>query len=645
MSDERSLTRQSSRFQIMDLFAMILISIGCALLLIYIFPLTSPNDDSKIWYLYYLNMTIYFLAILVAMASIRNIWFLSTENKISLKAENSAISMLNEYKEGSIASPSFKQIIDLLPIDSYKKTEIGLLIKRILEDAKDYIYDPRESILRPYSTELYKKLNVFDSVQSNALRLGILGTFIGLILAISELAGMVGSNGSNSSTSAIDGLVNRRDLFVNLSEQLFSAMRYSFGTSIAGLVVSIYSAILAAYSKYKVNQAIRNTESAAIAIISLARRATYKDDGILSSFAQIKNSINILKESVQQQMVTASESMQQVSSNVLDQTQQMKHSIDVLGDYKDTWHSHVEFIKDLQEKTLEISQQQNKVAHEGIALFKQEIITHQSGLLEEVTKCMNLLSAEKLGEDINQHFSTMNKTLNTQMYNAFDSLTHISDNVSGRINELGQQLSTTLVGSMQKIENGLSNTSNLLLENINEDLSSFSQSVKMHNENKDQLVNVLQKNANYSQELTEQLKKNIPLEKLLNIQDSLKGELKNIFSAQQQLNHSIGDLRNHPVHENLFTQISDTAFSPLTKSLTNTTNKISELEDNMVMLSKVACRLDTQLCDISKNAQSLFHKMTGKSIKFAIITNAIIGTLVSFAALSVVAYFIYIEFI
>lgn len=62
------------------------------------------------------------------------------------------------------------------------------LFQRICKEAKDRNFESSIYLVQPYREEFMEKVHEITNLQRIALRLGIFGTFLGLILAISQLA-------------------------------------------------------------------------------------------------------------------------------------------------------------------------------------------------------------------------------------------------------------------------------------------------------------------------------------------------------------------------------------------------------------------------------------------------------------------------
>ncbi|WP_456438580.1 MotA/TolQ/ExbB proton channel family protein [Psychroserpens sp.] len=123
---------------------------------------------------------------------------------------------------------------------------------------------------RTYKEESYKDLFKVSSAQKIALRLGILGTFVGLILAFVSLED-----------------INQMDQ--NFSK-ITNALQYSFSTSIAGLQVSIFLALFTLLLNKRLETYFKLMEDAAQTAISLSRNSINKD-AFLVSFDQMKTSL------------------------------------------------------------------------------------------------------------------------------------------------------------------------------------------------------------------------------------------------------------------------------------------------------------------------------------------------------------------
>lgn len=99
----------------------------------------------------------------------------------------------------------------------------GLATLRMCEairtDAMDNQYNSKEALLQNYREEFTSEIMAVQTRQRNALQLGILGTFIGLLFAMPHLIAVM--QGGEAATD------------------LFTSLRVCFSTSVVGLVVSL----------------------------------------------------------------------------------------------------------------------------------------------------------------------------------------------------------------------------------------------------------------------------------------------------------------------------------------------------------------------------------------------------------------------
>ncbi|MFN6468928.1 MAG: MotA/TolQ/ExbB proton channel family protein [Nostoc sp. SerVER01] len=183
----------------------------------------------------------------------------------------------NEYLKKIKSSPRFRVDLeklqqDILPNNRTVPTPAMIrLFQRIIIEAKDRKFESSISVVQPYQDESYEKILQLTQLQKLALRLGILGTFIGLIIAIKDLA----EQGINEDIT-------------QLIKILFSSLYIAFSTSVAGLEVAILLGVLLSILLTKQKKYFKKMEASVITMLSIARNAINKDE-FLAEFSQMYN--------------------------------------------------------------------------------------------------------------------------------------------------------------------------------------------------------------------------------------------------------------------------------------------------------------------------------------------------------------------
>src|SRR5207247_2069293 len=115
----------------------------------------------------------------------------------------------------------------LLPLNKSNPPPAALrLFQHIFKEAKDRKFESSVNVMQPYREESLGDIFKLQNLQKIALWLGILGTFVGLLLAIQE-SGL-------SNLQAKSG-----DDFVNVINKMFDGLLVAFSASLAGLEAAV----------------------------------------------------------------------------------------------------------------------------------------------------------------------------------------------------------------------------------------------------------------------------------------------------------------------------------------------------------------------------------------------------------------------
>jgi len=154
------------------------------------------------------------------------------------------------------------------------------LFQQICKEAKDRRFESSVQVIQPYQEEPLEDIFKLQNLQKIALWLGILGTFIGLLLAIQRVMSSAPKEGDDLPLQKI--LVG-----------MFGDLYISFSASLAGLEVAVILGFFLFLLRKKQVIYFRNMESAAVTTLSLARHSI-NSDMLLAEFNQIGSSINTL---------------------------------------------------------------------------------------------------------------------------------------------------------------------------------------------------------------------------------------------------------------------------------------------------------------------------------------------------------------
>jgi len=205
---------------------------------------------------------------------------LEVEKAIVLEIERRGTEYLSEIKSGQ------RERIDLdvlertmLPNNpSNPPPAMIRLFQHICKEAKDRKFESSVQIMQPYREEPLEDIFRLQNLQKIALWLGILGTFIGLLIAI----GAADLRGGD---------------FLEVVRKMFSGLAVSFSASLAGLQVAVFLGMLLVVLRRQQELYFKLMESAVVTMLSLARNAINKDDFFVE-FSQVRTTIDTLTDTV-----------------------------------------------------------------------------------------------------------------------------------------------------------------------------------------------------------------------------------------------------------------------------------------------------------------------------------------------------------
>lgn len=256
----------------------VVIIIACALAFYVLFPLTVPRSDNP---LALLSLFIHVFSIWGLGATALILAELTIEYAIAQDVDRKASEHLSQIKSRQKDRMPLEALDDLLPRNPERS--MIRLFQQILTEAADRKFESSATIMQPYRENAIGDLLRLQTIQRIALQTGILGTFIGLILALGNLS------------FSLD--ISK---FAAEVDKLVAALHISFSTSIAGLEASVILGFLIFLVRHKQEKYFERMESATVTMISLARNALNKDE-FLNEFRQVQTSVEQLSDRIYDQ--------------------------------------------------------------------------------------------------------------------------------------------------------------------------------------------------------------------------------------------------------------------------------------------------------------------------------------------------------
>ena len=164
----------------------------------------------------------------------------------------------------------------------------GFMAKTLYDDALVHRFDPIGSIIERVRPRLTALSNQISARQTDAVRLGILGTFLGLMAALRDVPNII-----DPSQNA-EAAQNNRVLFDGLVNNLALA----FGTSIAGLTAAVGIGILASLMRRNELHLLEGFESLAAKCQTLFRRRLAPDGELARTVKEMASAARQAKEEI-----------------------------------------------------------------------------------------------------------------------------------------------------------------------------------------------------------------------------------------------------------------------------------------------------------------------------------------------------------
>jgi methyl-accepting chemotaxis protein len=202
------------------------------------------------------------------------------------------------------------------------------LFQHICKEAKDRKFESSVNVMQPYREEPLEDIFKLQNLQKIALWLGILGTFIGLLLAVTA---------ADTDTGDFKALV----------EEMFRGLAVAFSASLAGLQVAIFIGVLVLLIRRGHERYFKMMESAVVTMLSLARNSINKDE-FMAEFGQIASTIQDLTERVRTQTSESSRNNESTRREIGEQTEAIRDGIGKLTESRAAFDGFLKNISDTQ---------------------------------------------------------------------------------------------------------------------------------------------------------------------------------------------------------------------------------------------------------------------------------------------------------
>lgn len=274
---------------------LVLVAVCGLALMAVLHGLTYPRTETGAGSL---ALLIHGLALWGLILSVRTAAKIEVDDALARRVEFSATQLLGKIKGHLIDHVEPERLEALIPDNTHWDQGVIKLCQTILDEARDRKYHPPDTLTQPIRERSVGQLFHLQTLQRIALQLGILGTFIGLVWAIFQV--------KESVAGALDPTV---------LEELIQALHLAFGTSIAGLEVSVILGLALMAVRRRQERFFGNLESAAAAFTQLARKMEITDE-YLVEFEQIRHSMGAMNERLKGQALVVKNQTAEIKSGL-----------------------------------------------------------------------------------------------------------------------------------------------------------------------------------------------------------------------------------------------------------------------------------------------------------------------------------------
>jgi len=334
---------------------------------------------------------------------------LEVEKAIVVEIERTGTEYLRDVRSGQRPRVDLDELEQIVVPNNPTQPPPAMvrLFQHIIKEARDRRFESSVSVIQPFREELLEDLFQLQNLQKIALWLGILGTFVGLLLAISSAD------------------LNSPD-FLAIVQKMFAGLIVSFSASLAGLQVAVFIGILQLLLRKAQERYSMVVETAVLTMLSLARNAINKDD-FLAEFSQITATIEALTNKVHAQTAETSHELQATREEIAAQTAAITGGVNRLQEARGTFdgflsslgESQSTFIQDVRNVYDTIS-----LKHLGETL--QGAVGESARTMAETVNASSRQIASRLF-DFNASVDTLSQALETQAHQSIDSAQKIAD--------------------------------------------------------------------------------------------------------------------------------------------------------------------------------------------------------------------------
>jgi hypothetical protein len=210
------------------------------------------------------------------------------------------------------------------------------IFQQICKEARDRRFESASTLVQPYRDEATEDVFRLQTLQKIALWLGILGTFVGLLMALRESRG-----------TAPDG---DAALLARVQE-MYDGLFISFTASVAGLEVAIILSAALLLLRKSQERCFAVMEGTAVTLLSAARHAINHDD-FIQEFATVNTTVRELANRVHQQTRDIADRLNGVELRLHDQNERIDTGLQRLAGAQDEFDRFLRNVSNAEHRFL-----------------------------------------------------------------------------------------------------------------------------------------------------------------------------------------------------------------------------------------------------------------------------------------------------
>lgn len=300
------------------------------------------------------------------------------------------------------------------------------MFEHIHAEALDNRFESSILVVQPFLEKWEMHLFNIQHAQRYALNMGILGTFIGLIIGLTDLQEQL----ANLPARADSGSLFTHHL-TDILGTLFSGLNLAFGTSVAGLQVAIILGFFLIYLRGKLTQHYEAMEKLAVDLLSVVRSAI-NDASLLAALEEIPASLSAVRHELNNHGKVISQEVRDTARLISSQNQHINHAL------KQQQKAGVRFSKFLRDFSATLRNLENNTDnfHRSLALqFQKGLNTLGTTLAER----------ENLAyKELDSLVAAAKESLETNKQNLSDTLAGIKKTLTGENKLLFDPISAVL---------------------------------------------------------------------------------------------------------------------------------------------------------------------------------------------------------